>query len=197
MPHHPDEIDLLRRAQAGDEAAFTTLQGMVEGPMRRFVWRLVGTHPDEEDIVQDAMIAFYLNLERIDPPEQWRAYAFRIVRNRCYDLLRRQRRFDPVSLDAEPDGYDGAQGTADGVDGPDEVVHWLLVQLEVQQALNQLPELQRQTVMLYAQEQMTLAEIAAAMGTTVGTAKSRLFYARQALRRLVRPETMALLAGEQ
>jgi RNA polymerase sigma-70 factor, ECF subfamily len=196
VPHHPDEIALLRRAQAGDSEAFTTLQGMVEGPMRRFVWRLVGTHPDEDDIVQDSMIAFYLNLGRIDPPEQWRAYAFRIVRNRCYDLLRRQRRFDPVSLDAEEAGTDLAAGVADGLDGPDEVAHWLLVQLEVQRALDQLPELQRQTVMLYAQEGMTLAEIAAVMGTTVGTAKSRLFYARQGLRRLVRPETMALLEGE-
>ena len=59
--------------------------------------------------------------------------------------------------------------------------------------LERLPEVQRQTVILYAEENFTYTQIAQAMGTNIGTVKSRLHHARRTLRRLVRPESLALL----
>jgi RNA polymerase sigma-70 factor (ECF subfamily) len=59
-----------------------------------------------------------------------------------------------------------------------------------------LPEVQRQTLILYSEEEMSYHEIAVAMETNIGTVKSRLFQARKALRRLMRPQTLKALAAE-
>ncbi len=193
----PTETDLLVMAQAGDMEAFADLQVRLEPVIRRFVWRLIGTSLEEEDIVQDSMIALYLNLERVQPVENLRAYLFRIVRNRCYDLLRKRRRFQQLSLDEEPmEGYASLLELADEDSQPEDAAHWLLLNLEVQGAINRLPEHQRQTLILYAEEKLSYPEIAAAMNTSVGTVKSRLFHARRTLRGLLHPETLAMLESD-
>lgn len=196
MDAHPSEAELLLQAQTGDMEAFAELQTRLDGAIRRFVWRLIGTHPEEDDIVQDSMIALYLNLERIQPVEKLRPYVFRIVRNRCYDLLRKRRRYEHLSLDDEPVEMWASlhAGTADGQ--PEDVTHWLLLRLEVQTAMNKLPELQRQTLILYAEEGLAYQEIAEAMDTSIGTVKSRLFYAKKTLRQLVSAETLHWLDAE-
>jgi RNA polymerase sigma-70 factor (ECF subfamily) len=83
----------------------------------------------------------------------------------------------------------------DSGDEPEEVAHWLLIQLEVREAIDRLPEMQRQALILYSEEDLSYTEIAAVMETTVGTVKSRLFHAKQTLRRLLRPETLEALDG--
>lgn len=190
------EADLLRQAQCGDHEAFAELQTRLDSPMRRFVWRLIGTHDAEDDIVQDSLIAFYLNLDRIEPAENLRPYLFRIVRNRCYDVLRKQGRYEQVSLDEEPveSWVSLHEPPAEG--SPEEVTHWLMLNLEVQEAIDRLPEVQRQTLILYSEEGLAYHEIAEAMNCSIGTVKSRLFYAKKGLRGLLRPETLRLLDSE-
>jgi len=196
LQHDLTEIELLKQAQAGDMDAFADLQARLDSPMRRFVWRLIGTSIEEDDIVQDSMIALFLNLDRIQPAEKLRPYLFRIVRNRCYDLLRKRRRFDPVSLDDELTEMWASLHEQTASDQPEEVAHWLMLRLEVETAMRRLPELQRQTLILFAEENLTYEEIAEAMDTSIGTVKSRLFYAKRTLRQLVSAETQALLAAE-
>jgi RNA polymerase sigma-70 factor (ECF subfamily) len=188
-----DEIDLLMRSQQGDLDAFADLQASLEPAMRRFAARLLGRIDAVDDVVQDSMIALYLNLQRIDPPSQLRAYVFRIVRNRCYDDLRRLRRGTPLSLeDAGEDGLDVPLGellAADGC-GPEDVTCWVLLAMEVQAAINRLPEAQRQALILYAEEGLAYEEIAAVMGCSLGTVKSRLFYAKKTLRQMLPAATL-------
>lgn len=191
------EPELLRLSQEGDMDAFAELQTRLESPMRRFIWRLIGTQDAEDDIVQDSFIALYLNLDRIQPVENLRPYLFRIVRNRCYDLLRKKGRFEHMSLDDEPvESYVSLYEAATDHSGPEEVTHWLMVQMEVQAAMNKLPELQRQTLILYSEENMAYNEIAEAMNCSIGTVKSRLFYAKKTLRQLISPETLQMLDNE-
>jgi RNA polymerase sigma-70 factor, ECF subfamily len=191
------ETELLQWAQAGDHDAFAELQTRLDSPIRRFVWRLIGTHPEEDDIVQDSLIALYLNLDRIEPPENLRPYLFRIIRNRCYDLLRKRRRVDYVSLDEEPvESWVSLNEPPAAGSQPEEVTHWLMLQMEVQAAIDRLPEAQRQTLILYSEENLSYSEIAEAMDTSIGTVKSRLFYAKKTLRQLISPETLQLLEAE-
>lgn len=188
-----EETDLLRRSQAGDLDAFADLQASLEPAMRRFAARLLGRLDNVDDVVQDSMIALYLNLARIDPPSQLRAYVFRIVRNRCYDDLRRLKRGVPLSLD--DDGEDGLglplgeMLVAEGC-GPEDVTCWMLLAMEVQAAIDRLPEVQRQALILYAEEKLAYEEIAAVMGCSIGTVKSRLFYAKKALRQMLPAATL-------
>jgi RNA polymerase sigma-70 factor, ECF subfamily len=186
-------------SDATADDAFGQLQAQLEPGVRRFVRRLIGMSDAEDDIVQDVFIALYRNIHRINPVEKLRPYLFRIARNRCYDELRRQRRFDTVSLDDEPTGLSAAASFDDLPDTespPDEVTHLLMLHLEVQQAMERLPELQRQALILYCEENLSYNEIAEIMNTSIGTIKSRLYYAKRGLRGLLRPETLSALENE-
>jgi RNA polymerase sigma factor (sigma-70 family) len=66
----------------------------------------------------------------------------------------------------------------------------------VKEAIDRLPEMQRQTLILYSEEQLSYAEIAVAMDTSIGTVKSRLFHAKKLLRQMLRPETLQALENE-
>ncbi|MEP7291144.1 MAG: sigma-70 family RNA polymerase sigma factor [Chloroflexota bacterium] len=188
------EHELLRLAQQGDGDAFEQLHAALAPGIGRFVRRLVGDGQEAEDVVQDTLLALYLNLNRIEPVEKLRPYVFRIARNRCYDILRRNGRYEEVSIDADNDDPYRVRVSFELADEyttpPDEVAHWLLLQLEVREAIDDLPELQRQTLMLFAEESLTYAEIAEVMDVSIGTIKSRLFHAKRGLRARMNPETL-------
>jgi RNA polymerase sigma-70 factor, ECF subfamily len=193
-----DESTLLHRVKDGDDDAFQQLQEELEPQIRRFVRRLIGSSYAEDDIIQDTFIALYRNLDRIEPIEKLRPYLYGIARNRCYTELRQARRMESVSLDDEPELDFGEPSIvlADDASPPEDVTHWLLLHLEVQQAMSKLPELQRQVLVMYSEENLSYQEIAEIMNTSVGTIKSRIFYAKRALRSLLRLETLKALEME-
>ena len=184
-----NETAWLIEAQAGDYSAFDLLHTALEPSILRFVRRLVGSQQAAEDITQDVFIALFKNLDQVDPPEKLRPYLFRIARNRCYDLLRKQGRYEHVTLDDEPMQVRVSFLHQQELP-PDEVTHWILLNMEVQEAMEQLPEVQRQTLILYSEEDMSYAEIADIMDVSMGTVKSRLHHAKKNLRRLIRPQTL-------
>lgn len=190
-----EEHTLLMEARQGDYFAFDQLHLKLEPIITRFVRRLVGYGQHVEDIVQDVFFTLFKNLEAIDPPEKLRPYLFRVARHRSYDLLRKQGRYDQVSLDDEPINV-RVSFTSQNSISPDEATHWLLLQMEVQEAIDQLSEHQRQTLILYSEEDMTYAEIAEVTDVSIGTVKSRLFHAKKNLRGLLKPETLLAITEE-
>lgn len=190
------ESELLIDAQQGDLDAFEDLQKMMEPGIRRFVRRLMNSDYTVDDIVQDVFIALYLKMDRIDPPENIKPYLYRMARNRCYDEMRQNGRVQKLSLDDEPVQMWVSFTNSSAKDKPDEVAHWLLLHLEVQEAMDQLPDLQRQALILYAEEGFSYAEIAEAMDTSVGTIKSRIHHAKKNLRGFLNPATLDALALE-
>jgi RNA polymerase sigma-70 factor (ECF subfamily) len=187
------ETEWLQQAQRGDFEAFEQLQRALEPAVRRFVSRLIGDADLEEDLVQVVFIALYQHIGRIDPPEHLRPYVYRMARNRCYDELRRQGRYRNVSLDEEAVEMHVSFTSAGDAPTHEDTAYWLLLHLEVREAMERLPELQRQALILYAEEGLSYAEIATAMDTSTGTIKSRIHHAKKSLRRLLRPETLHAL----
>jgi RNA polymerase sigma-70 factor (ECF subfamily) len=190
----------MRQAQAGDMAAFETLHARLEPDLARFTRRLIGPGGESEDVTQETLVAFYLNLNRIAPVEMLRPYLFRIARNRCYDVLRRQGRYDEVSIEEDDDDPVQVRITFDLAENagtpPEEAASWLLLYMEVKEAMDNLPEMQRQAMILYAEEHMSYGEIAAIMGVSLGTVKSRLFHAKRNLRARLSDETLRLIYDE-
>jgi RNA polymerase sigma-70 factor (ECF subfamily) len=187
----------LQQAQAGDTDAFEQLQVQLESLVRRFIRRLIGLSDAEDDIVQNVFIALYYNIRQIDPVENLRPYLFRIVRNRCYDELRRQRRYETVSLDDDAAVLRLSFTSASDINSqPEEAVHWLLLHLEVKETMEHLPELQRQSLILFSEEALSYEEIALVMDTNIGTVKSRLHHAKKMLRWLLKPQTLQFLEAE-
>ena len=192
------EQELFEEAKASSRTAFDRLQDILNPSVRRFVRRLVGISDAEDDIVQDAFLALYMNLERLKSSEHLRPFLFRVVRNRCYDTLRRQGRFQFVPLEAaSEDSTFNPSFLTDRLQQPDEQLHWRLLYSEVQKAIERLPEIQRQAIILYCEENLTYAQIAEAMGTDIGTVKSRIFYGRKNLRKLLKPEILEALGIEK
>jgi RNA polymerase sigma-70 factor (ECF subfamily) len=191
------EQALLRDAQDGDRDAYSELQRLLEPDIRRYVRRKLYDPFTVDDVLQETFLAFYRNLARIHPVENLRPYLFRIARNKCYDVLRRvQRRSEDVSLDDEPVRLSVSYTQAHRQPKPDDLTHWVLLQLEVEEAMQQLPDSQRETLSLYSEEQLTYAEIADIMACSIGTVKSRLYYAKKNLRGLLHPETLDVLDQE-
>lgn len=192
------EHELFEEAKASNRTAFDRLQEALEPSVRRFVRRLVGISETEDDIVQDAFLALYMNLDRLESSEHLRPFLFRVVRNRCYDTLRRRGRFQFVPWEAvSEDSTVNPSFLTDRRKQPDEQLHWKLLYSEVQKAIDRLPEIQRQAIILYCEENLTYAQIAEAMGTDIGTVKSRIFYGRKNLRNLLMPEILEALGIEK
>jgi len=185
----PVEMTLLERVCAGDHDAFDDLYARLEPMVARFVRRLVGNVLEVDDIVQETFIGFYRHIREIDPPHMLRPYLFRIARNRAYDLLRRQGRYDPVQVRI---AFDLSQLNT----SPEDAASWLLLYMEVRDAIERLPELGRQALILYAEEQLSYAEIAQVMNVSIGTVKSRMFHAKRRLRELLSDDALRLIREE-
>lgn len=195
----PVEAELLSQAQAGDYDAFEALHNLLQPALTRFVRRLIGgaAASDEiDDVVQDTLLILYKNLATIDPPQKLRPFLFRVARNRCYDILRHQGRWNQVELEDEeaPRDVRIAFNMQDELGtSPEDAANWMLLYVEVKEAIERLPENQRQTLIMFSEEELSYAEIAEIMDVSMGTVKSRLFHAKKNLRGLLRPRTLAAL----
>lgn len=189
------DADLLLHAQNGDYDAFDTLYGRLRPPIRRFVVRLIGECADVDDIVQMTFIALYRNLTRIDPPETLRPYVYKIARNQCIDELRRQGRYEVEELEDEYTTGNVRVSFTGGQPVPEDAVHWMLVQMEVMDIIDGLPEHHRQTLILYAEQNLSVKEIALTMDVSEGTVKSRLHHARKTLKARLHPNTLHAVAA--
>lgn len=190
------EIELLIKAQCGDYDAYDSLYAYLAPQLKRFVRRLIGDSHEVEDIVQDTLISLYSSMDRIQPPQNLRPYVYRVARNRCYDSLRKQGRYEQESLDEPAVNLRVSFTAHENNSTPEDATHWLLLYLEVQEAIDTLPEAQRQALILFSEADMSYAEIADVMEVSIGTIKSRLFHAKRYLKRILKPETLKAIEGK-
>src|ERR1051325_10863181 len=160
----------LQQARSGNRDAFGNLQRLLEPSVARFVRKLIGRGPMEEDVVRETILALYMNLDRLDSFERVKPFLFRVARNLCYTELRRRGRYRILSLD-EPSAESerAIEALADSRAPPDQQVQWILLWGEIQRGLDRLPEPQRQAMILYCAEDLSYAQIAEAMDTDIGT----------------------------
>jgi RNA polymerase sigma-70 factor (ECF subfamily) len=170
-----DDSRLLKEARRGDERSFLSLYQRHRTPLFRFAWRLTGSIPSAEDVVQECWVAI-LQHDGFRPDRGTvRAYLFGIVRNLAFERLRLSDRESQETTDRETDS------------GPFDDVLAAERSDAVARAVAALAPLQREALILFEYENLSLEEIAQAAGTDVGAVKARLHRARQALRRSLAP----------
>ena len=159
----------LRDARSGREAAFLRLFDDHHLPLFRFAWRLTGSTADAEDIVQECFLALLRPQCGFDPGRTaLRTYLFGAVRNQALNRLRRREQgVARESMD---------QRTPETEALRDEMAE------AVTSAIAELPETQREVLLLAHYEQLSLAEIAEITELEVTAVKSRLQRARATLR---------------
>jgi RNA polymerase sigma-70 factor (ECF subfamily) len=181
-----EDRELILRAQKGDQAAFRKL---VERHQRRAFAIAMGLVRDENDareLVQDAFLRVYRNLNSFQGGSSFFTWLYRIVTNLAIDLMRKPGRRDAELVDgqAAPDEATDFPLVAriDGAD-PIDVMRRREIAGRIQAALDALPPYHRGVILMREVEGMSYEEMAVAMGVSKGTIMSRLFHARQKLQR--------------
>ncbi|MEQ9399575.1 MAG: sigma-70 family RNA polymerase sigma factor [Longimicrobiales bacterium] len=174
----PGDGDLVQRARRGDEFAFGQLVRKYQRAAYSVAYSVTGRHEDAEDAAQESFLVALERLEECRSPERFAGWLMTIVRNRSRNLVRREslREMDPVPIGAS------ARGPT-----PDRVTETRELRSRLSEALDGLPEVQREIVLLHDLEGWKHREIAERLSLPSGTVRSHLHFARKALRKALGP----------
>lgn len=169
-----DERGLVTAAQGGDQRALDQLLRLHYDRIYAVCRRLAGNEADALDAAQEALIAIVRGLDRFDGRAAFGTWAYRVATNACLDELRRRTRRPDPGL---PDWEEAPVG------GPPEMAEQVTDRLDIDAALQGLPEEFRTPVVLRDVAGLDYAEIAAVLSIPPGTVRSRIARGRAALAR--------------
>jgi len=174
-PTLPDQTLLVLLAQSGDHAALEQLLHQTYPPLRRYITRLVGGAL-ADDVLQETSIQIFRKLPFLREPAVFRPWAFRIASRLAFSHLQRARRWHPLE-DAPPESLTTLNPTLG--EPPDQAFLSLL---------DQVSPASRAVLLLHYQHGLSLEETAAILEIPIGTAKSRLHYGVNSLRKQLTSE---------
>jgi RNA polymerase sigma-70 factor (ECF subfamily) len=178
LPDTDTDESLLARARAGDEDAFLSIYTRHRVAMYRFACRLLGDAARAEDVTHDCFLSLFKHPERFDASRgaSLRTYLFAAVRNLALKQFRRAAREPLVDEAAD-------ERRAPDAEQPLSRVLEAELSAAVREGVESLPALQREVLLLFEFEDLSLQEIALVVGAEANTVKSRLARARAGLRR--------------
>ena len=162
---------LLLRCQIGDRDAFAELIERYGRPLRYFISNLLGNPEMAEDIFQETWLTVIGRISSLKKADAFPAWLYRIARNNVYQQLRRTRQLSRLSEDAAV-----LNPIDDEVFSPEDAAR-------VHQCLKALRPEHKEVLMLRFLEQMSYQHIAEVLNCSSGTVKSRIHYAKLALKK--------------
>jgi RNA polymerase sigma-70 factor (ECF subfamily) len=183
LPATPSDDALLARFAKGDRVAFDELFLRYRSVAYRVAYRLLGHEADALDAVQDGFVNALTHLDRFGGRSSFKTWLMRVVCNAALDIGRQRKRDERVPQaprDAPPEHYG-----ADDLPPADSGLLREDLRKTINAALARLPEPQRQTFVLHVEGELTYREVADALGISIGTVMSRLYYARHRLQELL------------
>ena len=168
----------VRQARAGDPAAWDALFRRYQLPLYVYVFELVHDEQASLDIVQETFINAARHIGGLREDAKFGGWLFGIAHQKCVQRWRKRTREEIAleELEAAPPEFET---------GPDELLIRREHEEEFMQLLNQLPAPQRSALLLHFVEDFSIEQIAEITGAVPGTVKSRLHYAKSALRKLM------------
>jgi RNA polymerase sigma-70 factor, ECF subfamily len=171
------EEQLVQRAINGDQAAFTHIYDLHFDKIYRYIYVKVHSQAEAEDLTQDVFIKAYEGIKSY----RWRdlpftAWLFKIAHNRVIDYVRKSSKEKKASLDEA--------GAIIGGD-PVYMTEQSFEVLQLKDALQKLPEAQREVATLRFISELSIAEVASTLGKSEGTVKALQFNAISSLRKLL------------
>lgn len=166
---------LVLRAQSGDREALEGLLTSVQGPLHRYVTRLLGNPAAADDVLQETLLRIYRKLRWLDEPSLFRPWAYRIASREAFRFLARQKlmrsRFADEALESIPEPAAPPVAAAD-------------VDRILSRHLELISSASRAVLLLHYRHDLTIDEVAGALELSPGTVKSRLAYGLRRLRDL-------------
>lgn len=188
MTQDDTDQQLVLRVQAGDRSAFDLLVLKYQHRVLKLVGRFVSDAAEAEDVAQEAFIKAYRALASFRGDSAFYTWLYRIAINTAKNALVSSRR-RPVDFDLDlqdPQQYDRHARLKDS-DTPEGVLLTEEIRKVVEHAMEQLPEDLRTAIVLRELEGLSYEEIAQAMDCPVGTVRSRIFRAREAIDKKLKP----------
>jgi len=181
LPERTTDEALLKRAGAGDQAAFLELYDRHRQPIFHFAYRLLGEADIAEDVTHDCFLSLIRKPENFRPERaSLRTYLFSAARNLALKHFRtsgRETGLDEMTEEPQlPQRHGPLRKLLD-----EELA------AEVRKAVFSLAPLQREALILFEYEELSLNEIAEITGADVGAVKGRLYRARERLKSILRP----------
>jgi RNA polymerase sigma-70 factor (ECF subfamily) len=181
---------LMLAFRTGDARAFEVLVERHRGPVFNFIFRSTGQTERAEDLLQETWLKVIRRAQEYEPKARFTTWLYTIARNLCVDSARKERFRGTVPLDAAGQG-DGAQRPLaeclpDFQPTPDRAAHNAQLRPVLEQALMSLPRDQREVFILREYSGIPFKEIAAVVGMSENTIKSRMRYALEGLRKRLR-----------
>jgi RNA polymerase sigma-70 factor (ECF subfamily) len=186
----PTDDEVIESVRAGDKGAFRVLVERYQARAFRLALRILRDEDAARDAVQDAFVKAYNHLGKFEKRSAFFTWLYRLVKNQCLDVLRRDRSDRWVAWEegslAEAEVSDAATPEVEGVSFQP-ATETLRKQLRerIDAAIAKLPESARETLILREVEGLSYQEIAEAQGIPKGTVMSRLFYARKQMQKLL------------
>ena len=163
---------LVRRAQAGEEAAQEALIGAYRKRLGGFVYGMVSAPSQVDDLCQTILVKMILSLDQLRDPSRFEAWFFKMARNRCLTWLRREkfrRLFSPLSDDHHEVAAPPAPETSEDLQ-------------HLRAALQKLPEKDRAILILVQERDSDYEHLSATLRISVGALKTRVHRAKLALK---------------
>jgi len=172
---------LLKHAGEGEQAAFLELYERYRDPIFRFAYRLLGSVEVAEDVTHDCFLSLIRKPGNFRPElASLKTYLYAAARNLALKHFRDQGRETGLEEVSEELKESSRRGPLRKVLDEE-------LATQVREAILSLPPLQREAVILFEYEGLSLNEVAAVAGTDAGAIKARLYRAREGLRRMLRP----------
>ncbi len=183
--HHESDADLLHAAARRDAKAFGSLVAKYHLLVYRVVWRLTNGSAEAEDIAQEAFLKLWNNPAQVRDASTLRGWLMRVAHNLAMDWFRRKPVRDINSVDEVSDDRPSAEDRMN--------IDW--VARRIDRAVADLPERQKQALILAHFEQLAQAEAAAIMDLSVNAFESLLARARRALKEQLTADKQELLSA--
>ncbi len=177
------DLSLVRRVQRGDKGAFDVLVLKYQHKLVKLVTRYVRNPAEAEDIAQEAFIKAYRALPQFRGDSAFYTWLYRIAINTAKNAVVSRDR-SPVDYDLDRDSIDESydmQGRLKDSETPEGLLLTDEIRQTVNAAIEELPEDLRTAIVLRELEGLSYEQIASTMGCPVGTVRSRIFRAREAI----------------
>ncbi|MBP6626170.1 MAG: RNA polymerase sigma factor RpoE [Arenimonas sp.] len=182
------DLDLVKRVQAGDTAAFDLLVRKYQHRIGAVVYRFVPDHAESQDITQDAFIRAYRALPGFRGDAQFYTWLYRIAVNTAKNHLVAMKRRPPTAdVDAQDADHHAGAGRLHDHDTPEHQLLRQEIEQTVARTVAALPDELRRAITLREVDGLSYEEIAQLMQCPIGTVRSRIFRARDAIDQKLRP----------
>jgi RNA polymerase sigma-70 factor (ECF subfamily) len=190
MSANPDpDAAVMLRVKRGDDAAFVELVEKYKQPVMNLAFRILRDATEAEDLAQNVFLQVHKSAHRYQVSARFSTWLFTIARNLCLNEIRRRTRHPADSLDAsqETDERPARQFEDHKTFLPAESLLHQELEAKIDQALADLPEIQRTAILLCRKDEMSYEEIAKVLGSSLSATKSLIHRGRETLKLKLKP----------